>query len=82
MLGYRGMATQNRFLEPAAPKVRPVEAGDMIGAIELHGMFGGALCWHYRIEAIDGGRTTLVRVNPRSVRNANGTFSTVYEAVS
>jgi hypothetical protein len=76
------MATRNRFPEPTALKVRPVEAGDMIGAIELHGMFGGALCWHYRIESIANGRTTLVRVEPRSVRNSNGTFSTVYEAAS
>ena len=63
-------------------KTRPVCTGDMVGAVELHGMFGGALRWHYRIESIANGRTTLSRVEPRSVRNPNGTFSTVYEAVS
>jgi hypothetical protein len=58
-------------------KTRMTCSGDRKGDIELHGMFGGALCWHYRIESVSGGVTTLVRVEPRSVQ-ANGLFSTVY----
>lgn len=76
------MMTSRASVEPVKMKVRPVGCGDMVGAVELHGMFGGALCWHYRIESIADGRATLARVEPRSVRNPNGTFSTVYEAVS
>ena len=52
---------------------------DAVGAIELHGCYHGAICAHYRIESVTGGRTTLVRVVARSVRNANGTFSTAYD---
>ena len=64
------------------PKVRMTSPStDRVGDVELHGMYGGALCWHYRIEKIEDGRTTLVRVEPRSVKNDNGTFSTEYEVV-
>ena len=63
-------------------KTRTTCTDDKVGNIELHGMHGGALCWHYRIEAVTNGETTLARVEPVRVANANGTFSTRYEAAS
>lgn len=60
-------------------KTRMTCAGDTVGEVEVHGMCGGAFCWHYRIEAVADGVTTLVRVEPRSVRDENGTRSTRYE---
>jgi hypothetical protein len=49
-----------------------------VGEIELHGRYGGAFTAHYRVDSIADGDATLTRVIPESVRNDDGTFSTVW----
>ena len=49
-----------------------------VGEIELHGRHGGAYTAHYRVDSIADGVATMTRVVPESVRNDDGTFSTVW----
>ena len=53
---------------------------DKVGDVLLIGIYGGAICKHYRIVAKTTKTTaTMVRVNPISSKNADGTFSTRWE---
>jgi len=57
------------------------QPSDAVGDVLLLGIYGGAICSHYQIIAKPNETTaTLVRVNPRSVKNHDGTFSTVWES--
>lgn len=64
----------NTMIWTAAPDVQ-------VGDILLIGRFGGAYCNHWRVERkLDTeGKVDLVRVEPRSIKNADGTFSSVWE---
>lgn len=54
-------------------------AGVEIGDILLLGRFGGAYCNHYRVvEKVDGD-VVLAPVVAVSIKNDDGTFSTVWE---
>ncbi len=51
-----------------------------IGSIVLLGRFHGAICNRYRVASRkDANHVELVSVIARSVRNADNTFSTVFE---
>jgi len=54
-----------------------VQVGDTL----LIGRFGGAICNHYRVaaKATNEGDVVLVRVEPVSRKNDDGTFSTVWQ---
>lgn len=60
--------------------IRQIAHADaQIGDVLLIGRFGGAYCDHYRVTALDSGYMDLVRVVARSVKNDDGTFSSVWE---
>jgi hypothetical protein len=50
-------------------------SADKVGAIVLRGIYGGAICSHYRIASIANGEALYVPVVVESVRNADGSFS-------
>ena len=55
---------------------------DKVGDVVLMGIYGGAICRHYRIESMTDGITTLKPVKAVSFRNNDGTFSHRYEVES
>lgn len=56
-------------------KTLHVSPDDNVGDVLLLGLFGGAICNHWRIASKSDGVATLVRVEPVSSRNEDGTFS-------
>lgn len=52
-------------------------SADVVGAVVLRGIYGGAICSYYRIASIVDGEAHYVPVEVASVRNADGTFSSV-----
>ena len=53
---------------------------DKVGDVLLIGIYGGAICNHYRLVAkVTETAASLVRVNPISSKNSDGTFSTKWE---
>lgn len=52
---------------------------DRVGDIVGLGMFNGHRSSNYRVDRIENGRVYYVPVVAKSVQNADGTFSTVWE---
>lgn len=66
-------ATTNTWTMTACPS-------DQVGDIKLMGRFGGAYCYHWRVCEKTATEIVLERVEPHSVKNDDGTYSTVYES--
>lgn len=62
------MTTRKQFLNP----------DQKVGDVILTGMFGGAICNHWQLTAIEGSEGVWQKVTPTSVPNGDGTFSTKY----
>jgi hypothetical protein len=69
-----------RTIQPPKTMNHTACSFDRVGEVILTGCYGGAHCWHMRCTKIERGTAFYELVIARSVRNANGTFSTVYEA--
>lgn len=76
-----------KTITPPKTEERILCSYDKVGAIILTGCYGGAFSWHMRCTRIEGelgqkgSRAHYERVEAKSVRNTDGTFSTVYETV-
>jgi len=72
--------SRSRTIQPPKTMERMALSYDKVGEVVLTGCYGGAHCWHMRCVKIENGTAFYELVIARSVRNPNGTFSTVYDA--
>jgi hypothetical protein len=56
---------------------RTTRTDDYVGETFLLGRFGGAVCALYMIVEVRGGVTRAIRVERKSVRNRDGSYSSV-----